>query len=161
MQSHTAAAPARPNEVAGPAGREAQRRPYYGLRVSVSPWLLLLIAGCGQVMQRAIDAKTEFNARTSGVGLKLHPFGESLNSPKLGLGFFQTQISLVPTDPATRLNAPPLINRTEIRGPFGVRVTDGTYGGAVGQEFAAGGETLARSIEAINAQPAQQPAAAP
>lgn len=153
MQSHTAAAPARPKE-AGHAGREAQRRPYYGMLLAFASGCIVL-AGCGPTLRSAIDSKTITNARAS--GFLVMPAGMDPVTPKFGVGTMEWTFN--PTSTST-IRAPALVNRLDV-GLLGSRTISTTAQGDIGNEMEKAGPTLVQSLEALHGRSTQQPAAAP
>jgi hypothetical protein len=98
--------------------------------------LLLVLAGCGPTVREAIQAGHVVNARHSIVGLDVAPLGRGPEAPRVSLGSSVSQFSVVPSAPDSSgaPQAPPVLNRTDVRAP-GVRVTDTVGVGSVGDQI--------------------------
>ena len=104
-------------------------------------WLFLFCCGC------TIPQGT--HAQTAGIGIDLEPFGSSQRAPRARIGSFASQWSTpVPAD------AGPSLNRTDLEGPLGVKQTSTEAIGPVGAQVREGGDTLAKTVNALH--PASQ-----
>lgn len=110
--------------------------------------VLLSIAGCTELVERAIDAKAISNTRISGVGVAALPGGETILMPKGLVGVFEVSHTTVPTAEG-EIRSPAVLNRTGVKA-LGANASSTSAHGDVGDEFELGGEHIGRAIEALH-----------
>jgi len=110
-----------------------------GLFLRLVAWLLLAggLAGC-QLPEGS-------SLQSSVVGLKLAPFGDAPTAPQMIFGSSTSHYSQMP-----RSDVGPLLNRTQVKAPFGLDQTSTLAAGPVGEQFREGGPVMAETIRALH-----------